>query len=299
MQKLKVYFPTFKDLGRAMHNIALQIFKYKPDWVEETKDYNQCDLVIEHIIGDHFSSPFYQDKALSQRIKNKPFVLFLYCFGCPVGHAKNSAFFKWIFDNAKMIHTYLPLDIHGFGGYDNIHYSPIGYNHESYYYSPTIKQKKSIMATGYVSSYEAIEEVYSAAQKSNNVMHHVGHNFRWDKKTYKHYEKIPDKTMRDLYLQSKYISGLRRGEGFEIPVLEGAACGARPLVFDNPHYYWFEKFAIFIEESDFDSVRQQIYDIIIRDEDVTVEEETRNYIRETFAWDVVAPLFWQALENRL
>jgi len=295
---LKVHFYTFHGLGRVMHNIARLLMQYSPDCVEQT-DYMNCDVTIEHIIGDHWASPWSQDKQLSERIKHKKFALLWYCFGCPVDQAKGNSFFDWSIENATMIYTSWPFDIYGYGGQPNVVEGPLGYDQTIYQYQPNIQKRNAIMSTGHVAATECLEEIYAACQQSQFAMYHAGHNFRWDQQTYRHYSNIPDQQMRDLYSHAKYVSGLRRGEGFEIPVIEGAACGARPIVFDNPHYHWFRNFAIYIKENSFDEVRNSIYNIFKNNTNVLVTEEERKMIRETFAWDVIAKRFWDELLKRM
>ena len=76
---------------------------------------------------------------------------------------------------------------------------------------------------------------------------HVGANMRYGP-GYVHYENVPDETMAWLYSSSKLSVGLRRIEGFELPIIEGAACGAVPVAFDLECYrHWFNDIAIFID----------------------------------------------------
>jgi len=299
---MKVHFQTHQGLGIAMHKIAHFLLKYKPDGVEETS-FSDCDITIEHVIGDHWSNNSVHDKQLSARIKQKKFVLMWYCFECSTDEIKTNKFFNWAMENALMVYTTLPLELYGFGERQNVVRGPLGYDHTVFEIDPEVERlNNSIMSTGYVSGTECIEEAYHACKKMGGTLFHVGHNFNWNQIIYRQGEKLTDWQMKTLYCSASFVSGLRREEGFEIPVLEGAACGARPIVFNKPHYNWFRDFAFYIQEGNFREVRDALTNILkqnISNDNILVTEEERKMIRETFAWDVIAKRFWSELLERV
>lgn len=64
------------------------------------------------------------------------------------------------------------------------------------------------------------------------------------------FSNIPDSDLRDVYCESEYVSGLRRIEGFELPAAEGLVCGARPIMYDQPHYrHWYGDLVEYIPEA--------------------------------------------------
>jgi len=299
---LKVHFHTHHDHGIAMHKIAQYLMEYKPDEVEVTS-FADCDINIEHIIGDHGISKCAHDKQLISRMKQKKFVLLWYCFERSLDYIKNSKFFNWAFSDATMIYSYLVFENYGFKEQDNVVYGPLGYDHTFFKFDNKIERlSNSIMSTGYIASTECLEEIYNACKQARATMFHVGHNFNWNRIIYRQGEKLTEEQMRLIYASATFVSGLRRGEGFEIPVLEGAACGARPIVFNKSHYQWYKDFAIFIEESNFYEVRDSIYNVLlenINNPNITTSEEERKKIRETFGWDVIAKRFWEEVLRRV
>lgn len=319
-RKFRVHFFTFRHLGKAMHNIHKNLVKHCPDWAEIVVDYDLADVTVEHSIGDHWASPFIQDRELSERIRNKDFIMLWHCFSCKFGEGNKNSFYNWVVDNAKMIFTPWPMDLYGFSNRDNIVISPWGYDEDVFYvqdakrsreggrisrYRDLISEKNKkdlVLATGYVAAYECIEELYQACIRANKSLLHLGHNFGWDRKYYYNFQDVSDDLMREFYNRCFLVSGLRRGEGFELPIIEGLACGCRPVVLNNIHYTrWFKEHAIFIKEEDFDGVRDQLYNILNNSEKMCIAPgcEERENIRKKFSWNTVAPKFWENLEKRL
>ena len=89
------------------------------------------------------------------------------------------------------------------------------------------------------------------------------------------------------------MSGLRRIEGFELPAAEGLLCGARPIMFDRPHYRdWFNKWAIFIPEGNREEVLQSLIDVFQQEyRPVTLEEIAE--ARQLFDWQSIINGFWR------
>ena len=101
--------------------------------------------------------------------------------------------------------------------------------------------------------------------------------------------------MADYFSQCQFVSGLRRIEGFELPVLEGALCGARPIVFDQPHYkHWFKDFAVFIGEGSREEVIDSL-ESVFRIGAIPVSENEKALIRERFNWYKIIRGFWERI----
>ena len=76
-------------------------------------------------------------------------------------------------------------------------------------------------------------------------------------------------------------------------MIEGALCGARPIVFDRPHYRkWFEEFAVFIPEGSRDQVIDSLHKIF---EGMAVPMTTaeKGIILERFNWSRIINSFWK------
>ena len=91
---------------------------------------------------------------------------------------------------------------------------------------------------------ECKNEILLAAEGLGKKVFQLGSGENTDTITYSN--NADDKTLAKYYSQCEFVSGLRRIEGFELPVIEGLLCGARPICFDIPDYrHWFDKLGFY------------------------------------------------------
>lgn len=103
---------------------------------------------------------------------------------------------------------------------------------------------------------------------------------------------IPDRKLAGLYSMCQFVAGLRRCEGFEMPAAEGLLCGARPIMFDAPHYRaWFDGLAEFIPETDAASVTNAL-EGLFREGAVPVSQSEKWDARGRFDWQRLVTGFW-------
>ena len=104
---------------------------------------------------------------------------------------------------------------------------------------------------------------------------------------------LSDAQLADLYRQCWYVSGLRRTEGFELGAAEGILCGARPVLFDRPHYReWYDGLGVFIRERSRPEVIADVRAMLacgLR----PVTETTRADAAQRFDWARLAGGFWE------
>lgn len=107
---------------------------------------------------------------------------------------------------------------------------------------------------------------------------------------------LTDISLSDLYSRCEFVSGLRRTEGFELPMAEGLLCGARPVTFDRPHYRrWFGSMADYVQESARDGVVDQLT-ALFRSGPRPVTPLEREFAVELFSWERVVRGFWERCE---
>jgi glycosyltransferase involved in cell wall biosynthesis len=112
------------------------------------------------------------------------------------------------------------------------------------------------------------------------------------------YLGITDLELVKLYSKCKYVSGLRHIEGFEYPVIEGLACGVRPIVFDRKETrQWFGKYALFVEECSGSRLVDQLKTILGGLRYLSVEDEERNVVLREFDWLKIAGGFWRMFND--
>jgi len=132
---------------------------------------------------------------------------------------------------------------------------------------------------------ESVRECMAVANELNKKVFHVGPNLGYKNTIYS--DGIDDELLAYHYSHCEYVSGLRRIEGFEFPVIEGLMCGARPIVFDKPHYRkWFNNYAIFIQENDRENVKKALQEVLRRDA-IPVSEKEKLEIKNKFSWDTI------------
>ena len=145
-------------------------------------------------------------------------------------------------------------------------------------------------------SRESMREVVAAAREVGKTVL----NFE-DEKDYgegvEYTGRIKDNDLKMAYHYSKckYVSGLRRPEGFELPVIEGLMCGARPIVFDLPCYrQWYDGLAEFIPSEGRAVIIPALVELFKKDPKPVTEEE-KELVKEKFNWEKIARGFWKRI----
>lgn len=174
--------------------------------------------------------------------------------------------------------------------------SPLGVEDVFYGVPLTDDRPALILSSGRSWLTESVRECVRAAEYVNKIAWHLGTDF--DPFLREHpclrvWSNISDEKLVYLYQHVQYVSGLRRIEGFELPAAEGLLCGARPVMFDKPHYRdWFGSLAEYIPEIDRDTSLQDLIQLFERPyRPVTPAEIDEARIR--FAWEPIATQFWQ------
>ena len=158
-----------------------------------------------------------------------------------------------------------------------------------------------IMTSGFVSGLkaEAIEEVAIAADRVELSVQHVGpdtiEGMERPSGDWQSCTGIDDYQLRSLYERSRWVSGLRHVEGFELPVIEGLVNGARPIVFDRPETrLWFNGFAEFIPECSGGELVKKLSSVLWRQPRPVTEKERASALIK-FGQDSISRTFWTSL----
>jgi len=177
----------------------------------------------------------------------------------------------------------------------NIIETPWGYEPNIFFKHPCLKTYK-ILCTGYVADSEGIDACWDACGKLSSKLCHVGGKLpevkegRW----YDRFEGISDQEMRRLYNSSEYVSGMRREGGFELPVIEGYACGCQPIVFDQPTMRkYYSDFALFVPNVPRYELTKHLVKLLLPRKSIKPDPE----ILKRFRWKTVMAKVWtQILE---
>jgi glycosyltransferase involved in cell wall biosynthesis len=251
--------------------------------VEFVDDPQEADLELLHVIGP---------EALSHVTQAKRFAVIQYC--------TNRSYDLWqsFWKDAEFVVSYYDLTGVIPEGTRFIR-TPLGVDPKVFHPMADIRDI-AVFTTGYVTgpSAEAIEEVARAAESLHLPVAHlgpvpVGLTAPLNSRYWKSHLHISDTELCDLYARSKWVSGLRFIEGFELPVLEGLACGARPIVFDRSDMrHWYDGHAVFVPEVH----GQELITILtglLRQPPPRVSADERQTIVERFSWSTVVRNFWE------
>jgi glycosyltransferase involved in cell wall biosynthesis len=176
----------------------------------------------------------------------------------------------------------------------NFYIAPLGVDAEIFQPARPVRKNFLIGTSGYIADTESVREAHLACQMLNRSMFHLGPNLEIGNNiTYVHH--IPDELLAEFWSQCSYVAGLRRIEGFELPVLEGLMCGARPIVFDAVHYTkWFGEFAELVPEGSPQEVLESLVQVMSKPvRPVTAAE--RSQVAKQFDWQTIVTNFWEAI----
>ena len=212
-------------LSQSIHRVYNALKIYKPSDVEFTGIPEEADLCFLHVVGVG---------SLGQlsHIPLEKQVFIQYCYLTTEEWYRSEWPNTWSKVNHVFSYYNLPSIIQQ--SMNNFTLIPMGYNPAVFNYMPTEKRYLCLV-TGYVSESEYIREVYDACVELGGDCVHVGPDFGWGKH-YVNFNGISDAAMCSLYRQSRWVAGMRISEGFELPALEGLACGIPAIILDMPCY---------------------------------------------------------------
>lgn len=280
---MKVHLTPASNMSTAMFRIARVLRATMPANFTTVKTEDEADLLVLHVIGP---------EAIAYR-PDKKVIAIQYCLGSSA--AANVSAWLPLWNRALMTWSY----------YDLRHVCP------RFYYAPLgisgafVKQPEQmpvrdlgIFTSGYVAGpgAEAIEECILAAKQLGQTSVHLGPrpiNMSPTTVCNSTGTFIMDDVLGGLYRRSRYVSGLRFVEGFEMPAVEGLACGARPIMFDRPDAHaWFDGHAVFVPEYSGYSLVRELINVLKRDPEPVTEEE-RKVVLAKFDWLSIGRGFWR------
>lgn len=249
-----------------------------------------ADLVVVCAYGHRRHLKYYTERLLAQK---KKYAVVQLC----LKSTPNPKTEDWIsiWDKAELVWSY--YDLPKLCKEDknkakfNFYYAPLGVDSKTF--KETKSRRKFIIAntgTGSRFSDECKNEVISAARTLGKNIFQLGYGPRSD---VAYSNGMDDKMLANYYSHCEFVSGLHRIEGFELPVIEGLLCGARPICFDRPDArHWFGKLAEFIPEDN--NVSESIRKLFVK-RAKPVSEKEKKYVRTHFNWKTITKGFWKRL----
>lgn len=293
---MKLYFDLDDrlNLGFCMYRINNAFMQRKPDCITLVKTPEEADVLVLNAWGNHEKIIADNNTLWMTRLAmGKPYILFFHGFASPNVHEE---FFARIFKEALLVYTPWPLrTVHQ---HEVTHFvrGPWGYEPKMFFLENRGPRLFRVMATGCVDETEHFKEVYAACREAGGKMIHVGPDMQLGDGYYNAHN-VSDHQMRFFFNNSTYVSALRSPEGFELIGLEGLACGAMPVVFDNPHYDWYDRLGLKVSESRGLTCNELTR--IFRREDAEVTQRHLTEVKARFSWDKVASFFWMPVIKAL
>lgn len=296
-ETVKIYIDRPTE-SRALGRIADALQRYAPTDTEFVADERAADLIVLQIIGrqDTVRARMHEILLRKQRYAVVQLVL---------RSTKRPSTVGWldVWRHAAVVMSY--YDLHAAildDGFvldakelqPTFYLAPLGVDttlFQPYIESPPLPRSQLVATTGASWLTESVREAQLAARQIGQDAWHLG---RVESRGIRCYPNVSDEVLVKLYSQTRYVSGLRRLEGFELPAAEGLCCGARPILFEQPHYRrWFGPWAEYIPES---PSRQGVIDALVAlfsgpYRSVTPEEI--DAARQVFNWETIGGGFWR------
>jgi hypothetical protein len=272
-------------LGMAMHRVNSELRRHAPPEIVFARTPQDADLQILHVIG----------VGSLEHLVHERYVLIQYCFLTTEQPASGSreAFWLPLFRQARLVMSYYDLPSLIASSDFSFYRAPLGVDGRVFYDRRRLPRPACVLTTGHDASGEAIHECREAAARVDQPMIHVGSHFDFMGNGCLVVNGISDDRLAELYSEARYVSGLRRGEGFELPMVEGLACGARPICFDRPAYHhWFDRHAVFVPETDAITLTDAITELL-RATPRPVSAAERDEVLSLFCWKRICEQFWE------
>lgn len=300
---MKVHIAMPPIDSRSFHRISQALVTHAPDGVAFVASEDTADLVVFLVIG------YPETVAGVERVvaKGKRYAIVQAC----LRSTQEPSTEKWLplWSGAACVWSYYDLkaalledlDRGEIGGREKKHWSQTNFYHaplgvDSAVFRPADVRKRFTMATsGYVPETEGVLEAMEAARRVGGSVFHLGPTDARYGVYVSSALGISDELLAKRYAECRYVAGLRRCEGFEMPAAEGLLCGARPIMFDAPHYrQWFEPWAEFIPEGDFETVTTAI-EQLFRSPARLVTDSEREAAAARFHWPTIIAGFWERI----
>lgn len=292
MKKLRVCTRAIPShLSRGIHRVANALERYAPDWVEIVQDPDEADVQVVHVIG-HGSL---------EGAEKRDIAVIQYCLQTTEDARPEAWLPTWT--RARVVWSY--YDLFEYMKQRNVpyeeasamkfYYAGLGVDMDVFQPSMPLRKTYLMGTSGYIADTEAVGECYRAVSRLERRLLHLGPAELNLGPGVTYMLGVPDEVLADVWSQCSFIAGLRRIEGFELPAVEGLACGARPVMFDAPHYRrWFGEHAEYVPEVGPDELVEHLVELMSKPVRPVTPAE-RSLVAQTFDWKTIVTRFWEAM----
>ncbi len=299
---VKVYVAPPPKLSQAMHRVGAALQAHLPPGHHVVDTPDQADLEVLHVIG----YPETAARVYAAHLAGRKYVMIQYCYKTTQEPFVDAWHALW--DHAEIVWSYYNLAEEYYKRINapRFYHAPLGID-PAFHRMPnplTERRDTTLLTTGYVAPSECLQECAEAVRRVGGRMRHIGPDLGLGEHVTPS-QGVSDELLAAYYRQSRFVAGLRRVEGFELPVYEGLASGARPIVFDAPHYRsWLGEHALYIREYDYPpdmgdyrrdldsaAITTQIAACLQTYAPVTSDE--MRWVKEKFSWKPIIEGFWE------
>ena len=284
---MKIHNSIPPNKSKSSQRVIAALAHFAPKGIDIVDDLDKADMVIIHVVG--------RQDWLKRHIMqiNKPFALIQYCIRSTMRPSTEGWLPLW--KKANVVWSYLDLKAlcveDGQKPIFPFYHAPLGVDSKIFKPSKVTHKRFIIGTSGLSYMTESVREAMSAAQRRGEKVFHLGPTMGISNVVSAN--NISDRDLADYYRQCIYVSGLRRVEGFELPAAEGLCCGARPVLFDRPHYRkWYGDWAEYISEGDRLAVIDDL-EKLFQSKRRSVARVEMKAAKRQFDWQTIAKGFWE------
>lgn len=287
---MKVCVSRIPQPDRALSRIVGALQATAPAGITCVSKAKDADLVVLHVIGRRKQT---EAEIRTIREAGQRYAVMQYVLRSTL--EPNCSAWIDIWRGAETVWSYLDLAdacwSDGLTPDFSFYHAPLGADPDVFTVDPSVARTAALTTCGRDWLTESVREGVLAAQALGLGVQHLGSTLRRPGVTC--YAGIPDAEVAQVYQRSRYVSGLRRVEGFELPAAEGLLCGARPVLFDRPHYrQWYGDLAVYIPEGPRPQVQAGLVDLL-QGPYVAVTPAERRDAQARFSWPRVCGGLWE------
>lgn len=285
---MRVYVKYHDPLSFAINRVIAALIEYAPSSVEFIDDWREADLHVYHVTGK-----LHHHMAWCKTTKSYAAIQYT------LRASRNKSTVDWMpfWKGAKAVWSYYDLAMlcreDGVKQEFNFYHAPLGVDNRIFKKYNNGEREYMICTTGGLWETESVRECVLAAESLGGKTVHLGPHEVGAGRNFECFRKVDDATIVDLFNKCKYVAGLRRAEGFELPAAEGIFCGARPVVFDSPHYrQWYDGIAEFIPENSREETIESLRSVFSKEWQQITDSELAE-AKNRFDWQRIVTGFWE------
>jgi hypothetical protein len=285
---MKVYAECPNEMSKGIGRVRDAIKRNAPTGVEFVGERQDADLVVHHVIGVGNLDTVPLHERIAQ--DGKPYAMIQYCYRT-TENGGDPNYWEPLWQGATCVWSYYDLFRASMETPpDAFYYAPLGVDNAFKAQRGPVTKLFTVGTSGYIAETEGVLECYDALPRGG-YQFHLGPNFNpgphWASQF-----NLTDEQVARRWAECRYVAGLRRVEGFELPAAEGLCCGARPVMFDAPHYRaWFGDLAEYVPEGSREAVTECLRHVFAQDRPVTPAERAEAHAR--FDWTTLVQGFWE------